>query len=366
MTLTGGRHQGNHGLVRRTAYERALVMRRVAPAFALFLLAPLVAEYLLGDFPVTYLAALVLLGPMYGGGAILIREVVRRTGRGWPSIVLLALAYGVFEEGIATQSLFDPDYAHAHLLDKGFIPALGIAVPWTLFVLTLHTVWSISVPIALAEGLVPSRRTTPWLRTPGLIVAALLFVVGAAATLAMSYASDHFLAPWPTLVVVLLIVTALVVTALRLPRAGNTGHDTQPAPSGWVVLVLTLVAGAVFMLGSKVLPIWPAVAVAIVEYIAVAWAILAWSGRPGWDGRHRLALAAGVTYAWNAFTMRPVLGDGPVITPVSHAVFALAALAVLAIEVRRLPKPADPAERAIPATHDLGSSTRGSLDMPRV
>lgn len=352
-------------------------MRRVAPAFALFLLAPLVAEYLLGDFPVTYLAALVLLAPMYGGGAILIREVVRRTGRGWPSIVLLALAYGVFEEGIATQSLFDPDYAHAHLLDKGFIPALGIAIPWTLFVLTLHTVWSISAPIALAEGLVPSRRTTPWLRTPGLIVAALLFVVGAAATLAMSYASDHFLAPWPTLVVVLLIVTALVVTALRLPRAGNPGHDTQPAPSGWLVLVLTLVAGAVFMLGSKVLPIWPAVAVAIVEYIAVAWAILAWSRRTGWDGRHRLALAAGavVTYAWNAFTMRPVLGDGPVITPVSHVVFALAALALLVIEVRRLPKPADRPEPtepteliepATPAIHDLGSSTRGSLDMPRV
>jgi hypothetical protein len=136
----------------------------------------------------------------------------------------------------------------------------------------------------------------------------------------------------------------------------------------------------VFMVGSKILPIWPAVAVAIVEYIAVAWAILAWSRRPGWDDRHRLALAAGalLTYAWHAFTMRPVLGDGPVVTPVSHAVFALAVLALLAIEVRRLPKPTksvqpvqpvqpvEPVERANPATHDLGSSTRGSLDMPRV
>jgi hypothetical protein len=346
-------------------------MRRVAPAFALFLLAPLVAEYLLGDFPVTYLVALVLLAPMYGGGAILIREVVRRTGRGWLSIVLLALAYGVFEEGIATQSLFDPNYAHAHLLDDGFIPALGIAIPWTLFVLALHTVWSISVPIALAEGLVPGRRTTPWLRTPGLIVATVLFVVGAVATLAVSYASDHFLAPWPTLVVVLLIVAALVVVALRLPRADKAaqdpGHDTRPAPSAWIVFALTLAAGAVFMLGSKILPTWPAVAVVGAEYIAVVWAILAWSRRPGWDSRHRLALAAGtlLTYAWHAFTMRPVVGDGPIITPVSHAVFALAALALLAVEVRRLPKPATrPATPETPET--LESSARGSLDMPRV
>src|SRR5215468_9143423 len=89
-------------------------MRRVGPAIALYFLAPLVAEFLLGDFPVTMLGLLLLLGPMYGGGAILIREVVRRTGRGWPSIVLLGLAYGIVEEAFTTESLFDPGYVDAH------------------------------------------------------------------------------------------------------------------------------------------------------------------------------------------------------------------------------------------------------------
>src|SRR4051812_27129632 len=117
-------------------------MRRIAPAAGLFLLAPLVAEFLLGDFPITYLVALVALAPMYGGGAVLIREAVRRSGRGWPSIALLGVAFALLEEGLATQSLFNPDYYHAHLLAQGFIPALGIALPWTLYVLTLHTVWS--------------------------------------------------------------------------------------------------------------------------------------------------------------------------------------------------------------------------------
>ena len=32
--------------------------------------------------------------------------------------------------------LFNADHANAHLLDKGFVPALGIAVPWTIFVRT--------------------------------------------------------------------------------------------------------------------------------------------------------------------------------------------------------------------------------------
>ncbi|GAA0375312.1 hypothetical protein GCM10009530_27300 [Microbispora corallina] len=195
-------------------------MRRLLPALALFLLAPLVAEFLLGDFPITYLAALVLLAPMYGGGALLIREVVRRTGRGWPSIVLLALAYGVVEEGLVTQSLFDPDYAGAHLLDRGFVPGLGIALPWTLFVLGLHTVWSISVPVALVEELAGERRTQPWLRRTGLAVTAALLVAGAAVTTLFTYAQYHYMAPAPRLAAAAAVAVALAVLAFRLPVAG--------------------------------------------------------------------------------------------------------------------------------------------------
>ncbi|SDR86962.1 hypothetical protein [Actinopolymorpha singaporensis] len=72
-------------------------MRRILPAIGLFLLSPLVAEYLLGDLPLTALYALVMLAPMYGGAALLVREVCRRFGWGWPSILTLALAYSVVE-----------------------------------------------------------------------------------------------------------------------------------------------------------------------------------------------------------------------------------------------------------------------------
>ncbi|WP_431910374.1 hypothetical protein [Nonomuraea jabiensis] len=109
-------------------------MRRILLALGLSLLSPLVAEFLLGDFPLTYLYFLLLLAPTYGGAAVVIREVARRKGLGWPSIVLMALAYGVFEEGIMTMSLFNPDYAGQRLLDPGYVLALGIGVPWTLFV----------------------------------------------------------------------------------------------------------------------------------------------------------------------------------------------------------------------------------------
>ena len=112
--------------------------RRVLPAVGLFFLAPFISEYLLGDFPLTKLGYLLILGPLYGGGALLIREVVRRSGRGWPTIFMLAFAYAVLEEAFTTQTLFNPNYLklNLHLLDPAYIPALGIGGWWTVFVLT--------------------------------------------------------------------------------------------------------------------------------------------------------------------------------------------------------------------------------------
>src|SRR5579871_3888487 len=137
--------------------------RRVAPAVALFFISPFVAEFLLGDFSIDAIWLLLVVGPLYGGGALVVRETARRLGRGWPTMLLLALAYGLLEEGIVIQTLFNPNYLGLHLLRHAWIPALGIGGWWTVFVLTLHTVWSISVPIALVEGLYAERRTQPWL-----------------------------------------------------------------------------------------------------------------------------------------------------------------------------------------------------------
>jgi hypothetical protein len=42
----------------------------------------------------------------YGCPALLAREVVQRTGRGWPSLLLLAAALAVLEAGAIDQALF--------------------------------------------------------------------------------------------------------------------------------------------------------------------------------------------------------------------------------------------------------------------
>ncbi|HSB02215.1 MAG TPA: hypothetical protein VLE49_16315, partial [Anaerolineales bacterium] len=83
-------------------------MRRYLPVLTLFILSPLVAEVLFGATPLSRLGALLVVAPLYGGGAVLVRELARRRGPGWGRIFLLGAAYGIIEEGLAIQSIFNP------------------------------------------------------------------------------------------------------------------------------------------------------------------------------------------------------------------------------------------------------------------
>jgi hypothetical protein len=310
-------------------------LERVAPAIGLFFLAPLVAEFLLGNIAIDALAGLIVLAPLYGGGAVLIRESVRRAGRGWPSIILLALAYAIFEEGLVTQSLFDPNYVGADLLRVTFVPALGIGVWWTLFVMTLHTVWSISVPIALVEALTPRRRTTPWLGPVGLIVTALLFVFGSVVTMLGTYAQARFIAPAPQLVASVVAIAVLIAIAFALPRR-PPAPIAGVAPDPWLVGASSLVAASFFLGATLAIDRgWLLVVIYLVTYAVVIAVVANWSRRAGWGPPHILALAGGalLAYAWHAFPQTPVVGSIGTVDLVGNVVFAIGAIALLAAAI---------------------------------
>ena len=157
--------------------------RGIWPALGLVFAAPLVAEYLLGNLPIKLLPALIVLAPMYGGGALLIREVVRRTGRGWPSILLLGMAYAIFEEAYTTQSLFNPNYLKLNLglLTPAYIPSLGIG--GVVDALDVQCAWDVEHldTDCMIEACVPDRARTPWLGRVGLAVVTVVFLLGATA-----------------------------------------------------------------------------------------------------------------------------------------------------------------------------------------
>jgi hypothetical protein len=334
------------------------MLRRIAPAVGLFFLAPLVAEFLLGNLPITLLPAVLALAPLYGGGALLIREVARRRGLRWPNMVILAVAYGVLEEGLTTQSLFNPNYADAHLLVDGFVPALGIAVPWTMFVIGLHVFWSICSPILIMEVISRERRTTPWLGRTGLIVTGVLFLIGIAISTAITMSMWPYTATAAQFTVTGIVIVLLVAAGVFLrfpirPRAGA-------APNALVVLVVTLVAAGIFegmtLLG---LPTWPGVAIFVVDVAAYLTLVAIWSAKQGWTNLHYLAVAAGalITYAWHSFVESPVGAAAVLIDQGGNAVFTIAALVLIRYAYKKATDKTAVGEEATDKTAAGGEAT---------
>lgn len=81
------------------------------PAVILLFLAPAIGELLSGSSPPTEFFSpfgFTMLVLLYGGGAILCREIKVRWGKSAASLLLLGAAYAVIEEGVMVASFYNP------------------------------------------------------------------------------------------------------------------------------------------------------------------------------------------------------------------------------------------------------------------
>src|SRR2546426_10230116 len=135
------------------------------PLLFLLLLTPGIPEYLSASSQITLLVLnpvlfFLFLGAnigLYGSGVILIREAMIRWKKGWASVFLLGVAYGIVEEGLALWTLF---YSKAGPVGNlGFYGHwLGVNWVWTIGLLIFHSVYSIGLPIFLFGLVFPELR----------------------------------------------------------------------------------------------------------------------------------------------------------------------------------------------------------------
>jgi hypothetical protein len=126
----------------------------------LLFLSPLLAELVSGSSPPLEFFNPVLLPAqlaLYGCGALLIRDAVIRWDKGWATLLLLGAAYGVYEEGLALKSWFDPNWN-----DLGTMAAYGRVAGmnwiWAETLTIFHAVVSIAIPIFLLGVLYPDLK----------------------------------------------------------------------------------------------------------------------------------------------------------------------------------------------------------------
>ncbi|GAA4219337.1 hypothetical protein FHR32_000365 [Streptosporangium album] len=326
-------HPGGSGRTARPASRGGRALRRIAPAVGLFFLAPLIAEYLLGNIPTSEIAGALLLAPMYGGGAVLIREAARRTGRGWPTVILLASAYGVLEAGLLDQSLFNPSFEGYDFQGAAHIPVLGISAHYVLTFVGGHAIWSIGVPIAVVETLVPRRSTTPWLGGSGLAVTCLLFVSGSAVIFYGISEDERFLASASQVIGAAAVIAILIGTAFAVGRRPRPRIDRR-APDPWLVGTVALAVSGLFFVRPES---WPGTALGVALIALMTTVVARWSRRAGWAASHRLALAGGalLTYVWAGFLLLSLENSASTANLIGQAILALGAVVLLAVAARR-------------------------------
>jgi hypothetical protein len=310
---------------------------KIPPALVLFFLAPAIGELLSGSSPPLEFFkpfSLFLLSALYGGGALLARELALRWGKRWPTILALGLAYGIIEEGLMVKSFFDPAWMDLGLLGV-YGRWAGVNWVWTVMLTLYHAVVSIAIPIMLVELIYPRERDTPWLGRGGMRVVTILLAVDVLFGFTL-------LTPYrPPLVPYLasgLAVFALYRLARMLPL---TWSEQRSDPWGifWLGLAGFLGTAALFF-GGWALPAldFPA-PLTIVFMLAAAFGfcrLIRWaSGEGAWDDRGRWALVSGSLSVFILLALIAENDPGRVDDPSGMGMIGLiAALAVIYLGIR--------------------------------
>ena len=334
--------------------------RRFLPVAALLILAPFCAEYLIGSISIRSLPLLPFLIPLYGAAAVLIREISRRIGGGWSTILPLGAAFGVFQAGIVDGSLFNTRYAGLDLTGAQ-VPVLDFSAVFGLAFVMNHMMLSIGAPIALIEALAPDGQAAPWLGRFGVAVTALCYLAGSLLIGADNWAHEHFYPSPLQLASAAVTIAVLIAVALGLPRR-RADHPSGPrsgprpesmarAPGPWRVGGFTaLVTGGYFF----VPPNWFGVVLGLFLIGLTARLFTRWSRAVDWGGRHRIALAAGALFtgAWGAPIVGYVTDQTDAVTRIGNVIFALLTSALVIWTARRSRSPQQPEQAA--ATASLG------------
>ncbi|HEY7021389.1 MAG TPA: hypothetical protein VH349_09755 [Ktedonobacterales bacterium] len=329
--------------------------RAAAPVAVLIVLSPVLTELLAGIVTISRLWLLIPEMAVYGGAALMIREVTRRQGRGWGTILLLGVAFAVLEECVILQTSLTPQFFPAGTDSFGW----AFGVQWSYFVAMLgyESVYAIVLPIALTEILFPARRNEPWLSLRGLAITAVIFALASVGVWWLwshvgvaRYSGAVTISP---LNVILGAVIALMLAGGTLALRRNPRPSAGAARPGrrrawwpwmlwliafifglfwWILVVLAYLPANVASGGSLLVPIIFGAVWGLLAYVTIRWL----SGATNWQDRHRLALIFGASVASMLAGTLSVLAGGPIdlIGKLALDLVAIVLFAVLAWRLR--------------------------------
>lgn len=285
----------------------------IPPWVALLFIAPVLGELVsVHQTPMEFLNPLnfIILSLPYGFGALICRELLVKWNKGLFGLLLLGIAYGVYEEAIVVYSVFDPNWKElGQLADYGYFA--GINWTWGAMTIHFHTFISISASILLAELLYPNQRNEQWLGKRGLAVciAALLMWIPVMGLIMILYLGRsfppilHYTLSWGAILILGLIAYKTKDKAVSRVR--------KNAPKSIFFYLLGFINMTVFFLTvylspqQNIFPFWATMIFLLLFDTATVWIILYWSGNGFyWNDYHKLAFIAGLLTFFYLFQFR--------------------------------------------------------------
>ncbi|HTP55388.1 MAG TPA: hypothetical protein VML53_01815 [Thermoplasmata archaeon] len=205
------------------------------PIVCLAILTPGIPEYLSTSSPLLnlvvnpagFLLGLAINVAQYTGGALLVREAWVRWRLGWPGVTALALAYGVTEEGLGDNTLFNST-GHVDGILGHYGRFAGVNWVWSVGVLAFHVICSIGIPIVILGLALPATRGRSLLGPRGVAAAFAAVAASTGLETAIVWGSDRFWMGAPLLVGALVVIAVLVAVARFLPRDVGAPTGVQP------------------------------------------------------------------------------------------------------------------------------------------
>jgi hypothetical protein len=304
------------------------------PLLFLILLTPGIPEYLssssqitqLAINPFAYLQLAANIG-LYGTGVILIREAMIRWKKGWASVFLLGVAYGIVEEGIALWTLFNP--LAQPVGNLGFYGHwLGVNWVWTVGLLIFHSVYSIGLPIFLFGLVFPQLKSKSLVSGSAIVLCIIALAVDCYDLFVFEavYYRPYNPGGW-LLLLSGTVVTILVVAARKLP---GDFLKIRPSEPGWgskrfaivgaSLFPLTLLAGGIAA-GANAPPLVPMIFDIVVALFLLTRAFKAMGARNNQE--EKVAFAIGLVFPIALFGLVASVGAVNPLIVVADLLFVL-------------------------------------------
>ena len=341
-------HQTDRSVEIVSASPQGSIWHRAAPGLVLMLLAPVLAEILPGATRFSAIFVLPIEICVWGGGALLIRDAVRRGQLGWRNLVFLALALALAEECLIQQTSLAP--LVIQIKGQNYARAFGVNYVYLLWALVYESVFVVFAPVYLAELIFRSRRDSPWLGRKAMVVVAVLFVLGGflawfSWTQIARPKVFHVPAYHPPLSAVAMAVaaiTALIFGALGpFRRSLARPPSPLPPPAPWVLGLAagtwaTLWYGLVLLAFGIAPEVPPALPVGGGILIAVVILVLLprWAAHSRWEERHQFATLFGAIVGSMLVSFIGFIGSLPLDLYFKIGVDVLALILLLALGTR--------------------------------